>query len=65
MAPNFLPKQYIEHELESRKCSKCADFSTASKWMTRTGYFFTVPHQCDRQMFDQIMTELRRHFAAD
>lgn len=40
-------------------------YSTASKWVTRTGFPFTVPNQCDELTFNQILRDIYPHLGDD
>jgi hypothetical protein len=65
MPPSFLLTEYVERQLTRRKCHKVGTYATASRWMTKLNYPFTVPNQCDQQTFDVILSAIYPHLGDD
>lgn len=63
--PSFLLPEYIERQLIRRKCHKIGAYTTASRWMTKLNFAFTVPQQCDQQTFDTILRDIYPYLGDD
>ena len=61
MGKRSLSRESMERELERLRCAKNIGYSTASRWMPRTGYQFTVPNDCSQGEWDEILNEIRPH----
>lgn len=63
MAVRLYPREYVERELELRKCQKVRDYGTASLWRIAGGlFYFTVPHEangsCDENSLRDVLNDL-------
>lgn len=65
LGPSFLSPDYIEKQPGRRKCHRVGTCGTASRWLTKTNYPFTVPNQCDQQTFDVILSAIYPHLGDD
>lgn len=58
----ILARDYVERALKNRNCFKVTEYSTAERWVMKTGRTFTIPKDCDRETFDNILIEIGDKF---
>lgn len=66
MADDSVTEQYKLRQLRDvRKCHRVFDGQATEIWATESGHQFSVPKDCDKDHFDEILAENARHFTGN